>query len=155
VRRARNRRHVSAYPLNGVNLRPFPREGFPKFNELPLLKAAFHGFSNTSFDGPIGQQCSLSGVKRTSPNVRWRLRPGERILRAVSNFLIRNSSFDQTGFSVAVKSRGHSPKPWSWEIYRAGRNSPIECSPTLYETVAAANRAGKRALREFLSDVPS
>jgi hypothetical protein len=76
-------------------------------------------------------------------------------LRAVSIFPIRNNNFDQTDFSVAVKSRGLSPKPWGWEIYRAGRNSPIECSSTLYETMAAATRAGKRALRELLSDVPS
>jgi hypothetical protein len=62
--------------------------------------------------------------------------------------------FDQTDFSVVVKNRASPPKPWRWEIYRAGRNSPIECSSVLYETVTAANRAGKQALEELLSDFP-
>ena len=73
----------------------------------------------------------------------------------MSIFQIRDDSFDQTDFSVAVKIRGLFPKPWRWEIYRAGRASPVEYSSTLYETMAAAHRAGKRALRELLSDVPS
>jgi hypothetical protein len=64
------------------------------------------------------------------------------------------SLFDQTDFSVVVKNRASPPKPWRWEIYRAGRNSPIECSSVLYETVTAANRAGKQALEELLSDFP-
>jgi len=41
-----------------------------------------------------------------------------------------------------------------WEIYRAGRNSPIECSETFFETMAEANRAGKRALASLLSEYP-
>src|SRR5271156_4248525 len=55
--------------------------------------------------------------------------------------------FDQTDFSVVVKNRASPPKPWRWEIYRAGRNSPIGYSSVLYETMAAANRAGKEALK--------
>jgi hypothetical protein len=62
--------------------------------------------------------------------------------------------FDPTDFSVVVKSRGPPPKPWRWEIYRAGRKSPIECSSVLYETVEAANRAGKAALKQLLSEFP-
>src|ERR1700684_3895544 len=53
--------------------------------------------------------------------------------------------FDQTDFSVVVKNRAPPPRPWRWEIYRAGRNSPIECAPVFYETVEAATRAGKKA----------
>jgi hypothetical protein len=63
--------------------------------------------------------------------------------------------FHQTDFSVVIKNRALPPKPWRWEIYRAGRNNPIARSSVLYETVAAANRAGKAALKEFLTEFPS
>ncbi len=63
--------------------------------------------------------------------------------------------FAQDDFSVVVKNRASPPRPWRWEIYRAGRKSPIECSAIFYETVAAAGRAGKDALRRRLSDYPS
>jgi hypothetical protein len=63
--------------------------------------------------------------------------------------------FDQTDFSVVVKNRAPPPKPWRWEIYRAGRSSPIECSSVLYETVEAANRAGKEALKQLLTEFPA
>ena len=62
--------------------------------------------------------------------------------------------FDRTDFSVVVKKRGSPPKPWRWEIYRAGRTSPIESSSILYETVEAANRAGKAALKQLLTEFP-
>jgi hypothetical protein len=63
--------------------------------------------------------------------------------------------FDQTDFSVVVKNRALPPKPWRWEIYRAGRTSPIECSLVRYETVEAANRAGKEALKQLLTAFPA
>jgi hypothetical protein len=47
------------------------------------------------------------------------------------------------------------PAAWIWEIYRAGRKSPIECSSVLYETVEAANRAGKEALKQLLTEFPA
>jgi len=65
-----------------------------------------------------------------------------------------NSLFNQTDFSVVVKHRASPPKPWRWEIYRAGRNSPIECSSVRYETVEAANSAGKEALKQLLTEFP-
>jgi hypothetical protein len=65
-----------------------------------------------------------------------------------------SSPFDQTDFSVVVKHRAAPPKQWRWEIYRAGRNSPIECSAVLYETVSAANRAGKEASKQLLTEFP-
>ena len=65
-----------------------------------------------------------------------------------------NLLFDQTDFSVVVKHRAAPPKPWRWEIYRAGRNSPIESSSVCYETVSAANRAGKEALKQLLTEFP-
>jgi hypothetical protein len=57
-------------------------------------------------------------------------------------------------FSVVVKNRAKPPKPWRWEIYRAGRSSPIEYSHVYFETVAQAKRAGKMALRLLLSEYP-
>jgi hypothetical protein len=80
---------------------------------------------------------------------RWRSDAAGRILQAMSNV------FDETDFSVVVKNRAPPPKPWRWEIYRAGRNSPIECSTVLFESAAAANRAGKEALKELLTEFPA
>ena len=54
--------------------------------------------------------------------------------------------FEDTDYSVVVKLRGPPPKPWRWEIYRAGKTSPIGQSPVFFHTVAAANKAGKAAL---------
>jgi hypothetical protein len=62
--------------------------------------------------------------------------------------------FDHTDFSVVVKKRASAPKPWRWEIYRAGRNNPIESSAVLFETVETANRAGKAALKKLLTEFP-
>jgi hypothetical protein len=57
-----------------------------------------------------------------------------------------------TDFSVVQASL---PKPWRWEIYRTGRNSPIECSSVLYESMTAARRAGNEALKQLLTDFPA
>jgi hypothetical protein len=61
---------------------------------------------------------------------------------------------DHDDFSVVVKNRAPPPKPWRWEIYRAGRTSPIEHSEVFFESMTEANRAGKAALRSLLSDYP-
>ena len=61
---------------------------------------------------------------------------------------------DHEDFSVVVKNRAPSPKPWQWEIYRAGRNSPVDRSKVFFETATAANRAGKQALQLLLSEYP-
>jgi hypothetical protein len=55
-------------------------------------------------------------------------------------------------FSVVVKNRAHPPKPWRWEIYRAGRKSPVTRSTIFFETVTEANLDGKKALQLFLSE---
>ena len=52
-------------------------------------------------------------------------------------------SFDRTDYSVVVKNRGRPAKAWRWEIYRAGRSSPIKQSLVYFDTMAAANRAGR------------
>ena len=62
--------------------------------------------------------------------------------------------FDPTNFSVVVKNRVSAPKPWRWEIYRAGRKGPIDRSSVFYENAEAANRAGKAALKELLTEFP-
>jgi hypothetical protein len=67
---------------------------------------------------------------------------------------VMSEPFDQTDFSVVVKNRAPPPKPWRWEIYRAGRKSPVEYSSIHYETMTAANRAGKEALRQLLTEFP-
>ncbi len=51
--------------------------------------------------------------------------------------------FDDTDYSVVVKSRAPPPNSWRWEIYRAGRSSPIGQAPIFFHTIAAANKAGK------------
>src|SRR6202050_1283131 len=80
---------------------------------------------------------------------RWLFRAARCIVPSMTGL------FDQTDFSVVVKNRASPPKPWRWEIYRAGRTSPIECSSVLYETMAAANRAGKEALKQLLTEFPA
>jgi hypothetical protein len=62
---------------------------------------------------------------------------------------------DQADFSVVVKNRAPPPKQWRWEIYRAGRKSPIKFSSVFFETVEAANRAGKQALQQLLTEFPA
>lgn len=59
---------------------------------------------------------------------------------------------DHPDFSVVVKHRAPPPKSWRWEIYRAGRNSAIECSEVFFETMTEATRAGKAALHLLLSE---
>ena len=55
-------------------------------------------------------------------------------------------------FSVVVKNRGRLPAPWRWEIYRSGRNSAVKRSEAFFSTMTEADRAGKKALRLFLSE---
>src|SRR6185312_10280987 len=57
-------------------------------------------------------------------------------------------------FAVVVKNRAKPPKPWRWEIYRAGRASPVNRSTESFATVGDATRAGKKALQLFLSECP-
>ena len=59
--------------------------------------------------------------------------------------------FEDVDYSVVVKLRGSPSKPWRWEIYRAGKTSPIGQSPVFFHTMAAANKAGKAALKELLA----
>jgi hypothetical protein len=42
------------------------------------------------------------------------------------------------------------PKPWRWEIYRAGRTSPVARSEDYFELRSIANLEGKAALDAML-----
>jgi hypothetical protein len=59
-------------------------------------------------------------------------------------------SFEDTDYSVVVKQRARPPNSWRWEIYRAGRSSPIGQSQIFFRTMVAANKAGKEALKQLL-----
>ena len=48
--------------------------------------------------------------------------------------------FDDTDNSVVVNQRARPPNPWRWEIYRAGKLSPIVQSPIFFRTIAAAEK---------------
>jgi len=59
---------------------------------------------------------------------------------------------EHADFSVVVKNRARPPKPWRWEIYRAGRTSPVDHSEIYFESMSEASRAGKAALKLMLGD---
>jgi hypothetical protein len=59
--------------------------------------------------------------------------------------------FDDCDYSIVVKNRAPAPNSWRWEIYRAGRGSPIKQSPVFFRTMAAANKAGKLELKQLLA----
>jgi hypothetical protein len=55
-------------------------------------------------------------------------------------------------FSMVVRRSAPPPRPWRWEIYRAGRKSAIQCSKIFFKTAIEADRAGKAALVSLLSE---
>ncbi len=57
---------------------------------------------------------------------------------------------ERTDFSVVVKNRARMPKPWRWEIYRAGRTSPVARSEDYFELRSTASLEGKAALDAML-----
>jgi len=60
------------------------------------------------------------------------------------------SQFDPDDYSVVVKNRARMPKPWRWEIYRAGRTSPVAHSEEYFELMTTARLEGKEALGRFI-----
>ena len=54
------------------------------------------------------------------------------------------AGFDRTDYSVVVKNRARLPKPWRWEIYRAGRQSPVEHSRNFSTCAARQMSKAKR-----------
>jgi len=59
--------------------------------------------------------------------------------------------FEAADYSVVVKYRDKPPSPWRWEIYCPGRKTAIASSKVKYPTMVSANKAGKEALKLFLS----
>ena len=59
--------------------------------------------------------------------------------------------FDPADYSVVVRRRASPPKPWRWEIYRAGRSVPVDRSPGFFEGMAEAAKEGKKALAQLLA----
>jgi hypothetical protein len=59
--------------------------------------------------------------------------------------------FEPTDYSFVVKRRGPPQKPWRWEIYCAGKSTPVESSPVFFESMAEAAKEGKMALGRFLA----
>jgi hypothetical protein len=55
-------------------------------------------------------------------------------------------------FTVTVRRCGPPPRPWTWEIYRAGRKSAIQRAKTFFKTDIEADRAGSAALVSLLSE---
>jgi hypothetical protein len=53
---------------------------------------------------------------------------------------------------MVVRLCAPPPRPWGWEIYRAGRKSAIQCSKTFFKTAIEANHAGSAALLSLLSE---
>ena len=62
-----------------------------------------------------------------------------------------SEQFDPADYSFVVKRRGNPQKPWRWEIYCAGKSSPVKRSSVCFESMAEAAKEGKSALGHFLS----
>ena len=63
---------------------------------------------------------------------------------------VMSEAFDPDDYSVVVKNRARPPKPWRWEIYRAGRQSPVERSQTHFELRGLAHSEGRAALTRLI-----
>ncbi len=72
-------------------------------------------------------------------------------LAASGAYFSAMGGFDRTDYSVVVKRRNKPPNTWRWEIHRAGKSYPIKLSSVHFRTMAAANRAGKEALKQLLN----
>jgi hypothetical protein len=101
-----------------------------------------------------GANCEVTDYKA------YETRPGTPLCRPqiaaetldlANEALMDKRRFDDSDYSVVVKNKGSPPNSWKWEIYRAGRSNPIGQSPIFFHTVAAANKAGKAALKQLLN----
>ena len=61
----------------------------------------------------------------------------------------KEPEFDPTDYRMAVLNRGKAPKPWTWEIYCAGKYKPVLRADVYFESMSAATREGKKALLVF------
>ena len=61
-----------------------------------------------------------------------------------------SAGLDRSDFSVVVKNRARLPKPWRWEIYRAGRQSPVTYSREFFDLRSTAIAEGRAALGQLM-----
>jgi hypothetical protein len=61
-----------------------------------------------------------------------------------------SAGLERSDFSVVVKNRARLPKPWRWEIYRAGRQSPVAHSTEFFDLRSTAIAEGRAALGRML-----
>lgn len=61
-----------------------------------------------------------------------------------------SAGLDRSDFSVVVKNRARLPKPWRWEIYRAGRQSPVAHSAEFFDLRSTAIAEGRAALGRLM-----
>jgi hypothetical protein len=104
----------------------------------------------------LGEEPKKAGVNDT--HVDMRALTGDltqyRQPNTAAGLRLRPLTLGHKDFSVAVRDCAPSPRPWRWEIYRAGRKSAIQCSRTFFETAIEAERAGSAALASLLSEHP-
>ena len=62
--------------------------------------------------------------------------------------------FDRTDYSVVVKNRAPPPGSWKWEIYRAGRSSPIKQSSVYFHTMGDSQSGRKRSAQAAIGQAP-
>jgi hypothetical protein len=66
---------------------------------------------------------------------------------------VMNAPLDPADYFVVVKNRARLPKPWRWEIHRAGRQSPVAQSQMFFDLRGTAIVDGRAALNLLLKKV--
>jgi hypothetical protein len=66
---------------------------------------------------------------------------------------VMNAPLDPADYFVVVKNRARLPKPWRWEIHRAGRQSPVAPSQVFFDLRGTAIVDGRAALNLLLKKV--
>jgi len=61
-----------------------------------------------------------------------------------------NKHLDPADYFLVVKNRARLPKPWRWEIHRAGRQSPVAQSQEFFDLRGTAITHGRAALNVLL-----
>jgi len=134
--------HVAVVHSGHLAIVPSDRDRIPaRFGD----KATVRGIASPINAGALFE---VLGFVYCHERCSWAPRPVHEHCRAQSMEKLR---FDDTDYSVVVKNRGSPPSPWKWEIYRAGKSNPIGQSPVFFHTMAAANKAGKAALKQLLT----
>jgi hypothetical protein len=67
--------------------------------------------------------------------------------------MIGKHGLEHDDYSVVVKSHTRLIGKWRWEIYRAGRKTPVSRSQYDFSTISKANRDGRDALNSLLQQL--